>query len=349
MAQYEIAGRADDMSFAQVELLCDHLCENLPFFTVKKRTVHPTEWDSVLKEICADLGLNHRDSHIIWTPEGRYVGTVTAFLTEIQRKYNINWRVPIDLLSGVASENMTGASHDAQQKKKAEKDKAMADAFLQRQKRLEVLDGAYTVVNRELSFVTAMQNAAAKNSITLKALQKAANPSRGVLRSASKSSTSELHSVKFREEQMEEELTRPKTPQGTLVKFRHTIHHIASNLEEIDAQNLCDYRSEWSSELSRQMVSLDDTDKLTKTLSKHMASLEFYTNFEMLARIVEMKRRQLLGCTSLDKPDIIILIDDYAKFFASIEAMIEERFATSDACKSDIVNMLDQRNSHSEA
>eukprot|EP00002_Diphylleia_rotans_P025690 TRINITY_DN5086_c0_g1_i1.p1 TRINITY_DN5086_c0_g1~~TRINITY_DN5086_c0_g1_i1.p1 ORF type:complete len:276 (+),score=60.37 TRINITY_DN5086_c0_g1_i1:53-880(+) len=223
MAQYEIAGRADDMSFAQVELLCDHLCENLPFFTVKKRTVHPTEWDSVLKEICADLGLNHRDSHIIWTPEGRYVGTVTAFLTEIQRKYNINWRVPIDLLSGVASENMTGASHDAQQKKKAEKDKAMADAFLQRQKRLEVLDGAYTVVNRELSFVTAMQNAAAKNSITLKALQKAANPSRGVLRSASKSSTSELHSVKFREEQMEEELTRPKTPQGTLVKFRHTV------------------------------------------------------------------------------------------------------------------------------
>lgn len=34
---------------------------------------------------------------------------------------------------------------------------------------------------------------------------------------------------------------------------------------------MCDYRSEWSSELSRQMVSLDDTDKLTKTLSKHMA------------------------------------------------------------------------------
>lgn len=56
MAAYNIAGRADDVDYAEAERLCDLLLAFLPECTVVKFRKHPDHWPGFAKRIEESLG-----------------------------------------------------------------------------------------------------------------------------------------------------------------------------------------------------------------------------------------------------------------------------------------------------
>ena len=145
MAQYILAGAADDVAYAEAERVCDLLVAMLPDCTVVKHRKHPSEWPAFAKRLQEVLGcvrlrrgwrllcryahsgdhicwLNMRSvasvtSPMIWTGCGRVVGGAHAFLVHAFKRYGVLCDAPRKQLERFAKVNLAESVVDMERSK----------------------------------------------------------------------------------------------------------------------------------------------------------------------------------------------------------------------------------------
>lgn len=85
---YYVAGKANDDSFAKAEHLAEVLMSSLPSATCHILPTLPDAWPALSKSTCARLGC--KEVHpLVWTGNGRLVGSLAEFERECLAKYNL--------------------------------------------------------------------------------------------------------------------------------------------------------------------------------------------------------------------------------------------------------------------
>lgn len=119
MAKFVIAGKSECPYYAKAELLGDYLASNLPNFKIHKIVKDPNEWDSWLKNVCAQNQWKHTKSPIIWRElvdrggKGMLLGDANEFQEYARDYYGISSEYPqlkkksliSDDLKKISSEN----------------------------------------------------------------------------------------------------------------------------------------------------------------------------------------------------------------------------------------------------
>jgi len=118
MEAFCIAGSAEDPTFAEAELLGEHLVKSLPSIGLTKHMRHPGEWSEFRTKITHMFGFNCPGTEtLVWRRDGRLVGGTGDFRRVLKDTYNLELERDGELILAITSENRdniaTAASVDS--------------------------------------------------------------------------------------------------------------------------------------------------------------------------------------------------------------------------------------------
>ncbi|KAJ3054705.1 putative malate dehydrogenase 1B [Rhizophlyctis rosea] len=119
MADFILAGKADDPQYARAEMLGHHLSLNLPHYRFEPRPIVPDEWDEVARKIYVQYDWADRPARdrtikvpgdalqqMVWRRSGELIGNANDFISLMKATYNQELDISQDTLDAIAQENL---------------------------------------------------------------------------------------------------------------------------------------------------------------------------------------------------------------------------------------------------